>query len=330
MFLAKDHWQNMFDPILWRSSPHYPLLLPSMNVFFWIMQDTPTTTGPLINSIVFTFLLLGLLIFGLKDLTKSIFSAVPAIFILSLPLFQKLAYSQYNDLLVAYFLLASFFCLIKTKETNLPEFSFLGGIFLGVLSFTKNEGLLAALLILLLSFPYLFWRNKQLSKTKIIKFLFIGLFLGAISTLIFTFFYAPKNITFINGLVSSEKPITLMRIKIILAFYFFELFTPIWNLIAVIKHNPKAIIDAKWMGIWVVTVIIIIMNFKKCFALKLWIIPVFLLLYNFIIIFYYLINTYFQIDWWLQVTLHRILFSVLPTVMFWIFYSLWQENKNSQ
>ena len=52
----------------------------------------------------------------------------------------------------------------------------------------------------------------------------------------------------------------------------------------------------------------------------------FFILYNLVIIAFYMINLHWKIDWWLQVSLHRILIALLPTFIFWSFYSLWCEK----
>ena len=145
----------------------------------------------------------------------------------------------------------------------------------------------------------------------------ICIFLGStvaafLPTMIFKFVYSPGNQTFINGLFSQEKPISIDRLKFVLIFFIVELTARRWN----------------WL--WVLLLAGLIFSGKKCFKSGIRIVPVFLFSYLAVIIFYYCLNTYFEIRWWLQVTLNRILFSLIPAFLFWVFYSLWKDTPSTR
>ncbi|OGX05947.1 MAG: hypothetical protein A2Z88_02625 [Omnitrophica WOR_2 bacterium GWA2_47_8] len=182
---------------------------------------------------------------------------------------------------------------------------------IGFLSFSKSEGTVAALLVTLLTGPYLLWSKKQdksLLKKKFISYL-LGFTATFLPTILFQVFYSPGNQTFINGFFSIENPSTIARLKMILAFLIVELQS------------------GKWQGIWLLFFIGLILSKGKCFERSIRLIPLFLFGYLFIICFYYYLNTYFKIAWWLQVSLHRILFSLLPVMAFWVFYSLKDKKE---
>ena len=164
LFLGGDQWRNMFEPVLWRSSPHYPLLLPLINVWGWLFTVEPVYQVPVITAFLFTFLSVGLVYTGLKKLTGTHLSLIPALVLLTLPIFNKLSLSQYSDNVLGFYLLASLFSLAVAKNEQDPAFVFLAGIFLGLLSFTKPEGLIAAILIALISLPYLCWQSRLSKK----------------------------------------------------------------------------------------------------------------------------------------------------------------------
>jgi len=328
LFLGGTNWRFLFDPLLWRSSPHYPLLQPLMNVWGWSFINTITPDTTIFTSIIFTFFTAGLLFTGLKKLTNSWAAILPSMFILTNAFYQKLAYSQYCDLFLGFYLLAALICIIIAKIDDCPSFALFSGISLGFLSFTKPEGLIAALLAGLLSILYLFFKNKSADKKRLLKPFVLGGAVSFIPSLIFYVFYSPKNITFINGLFSTENPITLLRVKTIFAFYFFECCAPLWNIYI---HFTKVAgtfnyLEIKWSYIWLVAIFGIFLGIRKCLNSRTIVVGLFFILYNLIIVAYYLINTYFTIDWWAQVTLHRILFSLLPLLLFWSFYSIWQEK----
>ena len=94
IFSGEERWKNMLDPIMWRSSPHYPLLLPLINVCGWIFLSSPATAGPLIVSVLFTLLTVGALIFGLKPRAGFAAATLGGLLLLTLPYFVQLATSQ--------------------------------------------------------------------------------------------------------------------------------------------------------------------------------------------------------------------------------------------
>ncbi len=87
LFVGGEDWKDLFSPILWRSSPHYPLLLPLINVWGWIGTGSPSHVIPLMTSIIFTFLVAGLTFFGLKIFIKDFYALLAALLMLYLPFF---------------------------------------------------------------------------------------------------------------------------------------------------------------------------------------------------------------------------------------------------
>ena len=195
----------------------------------------------------------------------------------------------------------------------------MSGLFIGCLSFTKPEGMVASLLILAILITYyifdlvkskkaLMEHIKQSPITTVLVFALIAF----IPTVIFQTLHSPGNLTFVNGLISKDNPISFLRAKMILAFLFFELKS------------------SKWGWIWMLLVVGMFLKIKGCFKKQIAVVPAFLFSYMAIILFYYLINTHFEIKWWLQVSMHRILFSILPITIFWIFSATLQNNKKSE
>ena len=228
---------------------------------------------------------------------------------ISLPFFTKLASSQYCDIVLAYYLLGTLVCLIFARSKKLTAFSFLAGLFLGSLSFTKTEAMSACLIIFLLSLPYLFLRGNSLKNQSLLIFFSFGLCAGILPTILFEKLYSPLNQTFINGLTSTVKPANLLRMKMILSFLAIEM------------------VSVKWNGLWMILLAGIILSRGKAFHPTIRIVPIFLFLYLIVVGFYYYLNTSFDIGWWLKVSLNRILFGILPTVVFWVFYSLIHRDE---
>ncbi|HPN87776.1 MAG TPA: hypothetical protein PLH56_00355 [Candidatus Omnitrophota bacterium] len=312
LFLGQNDWTNIFHPTLWRSSPHYPLFLPLLNVWGWIFSTTPTQNIPILVSILFTTLTLGLLFYSLRNRTPLFFNILLLLALSSSSLFYKFASSQYADIVIGFYLLASFYCLIQAKMKDNKTFALLSGIFLSILSFTKNEGLMASVIIGSLAIPYLL-KQRSLNKKKILLSFFVGVFISCIPFIIFQFFYAPQNLTFINGFESLTKPSDFSRLKAIFMFYFFQLKTFSWN------------------GFWIILLVGLILGKKKMFNAQTIIIPLFLILYGGILTLYYFLNTYFDILWWLSQTFHRIVFSLLPIIFYWLGTSLfWNKSQKEK
>ncbi|MBI4308716.1 MAG: hypothetical protein HY591_00120 [Candidatus Omnitrophica bacterium] len=293
IYLGGDHWNNMFDPVLWRSNTHYPLLLPCINVWFWDLSGQADPRVPMVNGIVFVLLTAGVLLFGLYNFSKQWLlplAMTAAAFLL--PFNITMGASQYSDVVLGLYLLCALVCLMA------DEF-ILAGIFLGLLSFTKTEGTVAAVILAGLM---------MLKKGKG-KHLFLTAFvLSALPAILFTLFMAPRNEAFINGLTSMEKPSTLARLQAIAVYPFLEL------------------ISAKWNGLWLLILGGLAAHWKDMIEGKLQILALFFALYLGALLAYYQVNTFFEINWWLQNTLNRILFALLPAVMFWLGLSLLQKN----
>jgi len=299
IFLGQENWKDLLSPGLWRSNTHYPLLWPLINVWFWDLGGSFEQAVPMLNSIVFALLTAGILLFGLLELTGLLWPSIAAaVLVTALPFGVTLYSSQYSDALLGLFLLSAFITWLLAEKHNLPKLKILSVIFLGLMSFTKNEGLMAAAICALA----LFWHGR--SNKKELKPLIIAFFIALLPTIIFTLFMAPKNEAFINGLASTDKPTNLARLSVILAYPWFEF------------------ISGKWNGFWLLALGGILLAGKKLWQSTLGVIGVSLVLYLVIVMVYYDINTFFEISWWLSTTLSRILFALIPTITLWIALAL--------
>ena len=302
LFLSETGWTTIFDPVLWRSSPHYPLQLPMINCWGWIFKEEAEFITPVTTAFVFSFATVGVLYAALARVTRSPFALLSGVILLTSTMYIKLSLSQYADIVVAYYLLAAVVCVVLAKTENNAGYAVAAGLSLGFLSFSKGEGLIAAGIIGLLALPYFFYKNKP--ARQVWMHLYIAAVAAGIVTVIFTFFVAPKSTTFINGLFSETNPVTWFRVRAIFSFMLVELVSPTWN------------------GLWILLVLGMLLGAGTCFRRNLIIIPAFLIGYIAIISVYYFVNTYFdnsRILWWLQVSLHRLMYATLPSVIFWVF-----------
>ncbi len=285
IYLGADNWKALFDPVLWRSNTHYPLLLPCITVFFWDAAGGPHQWVPMINGVLLTVLCAGILLFCLQKFTvRKILAVVLTAAVFLLPFNMTLAAAQYSDILLGLLLLCAFVCVLENELVP-------AGIFLGLLSFTKTEGMAAAAIVTALVL---------LRERRFHPWFLAALFLASLPTIIFLSSMAPKNEAFINGLVSAAKPSAWQRLQTVLVFPFFELTG--W----------------KWNGVRVILLAGLLLKWKAALSPKLRMFGIFLAVYLVITLAYYQVNTFFEIGWWMQTTLHRVLFSLLPSLMLWL------------
>jgi len=295
IFLGHENWKDALAPGLWRSNTQYPLLWPLINVWFWDLGGQFNQAVPMFNSIIIALLTAGILLFGLWELTGMLFASIAAaVIVTALPLGVLFATSQYSDGLLGLYLLSAFMSFLLAEKYDLPKLKILGMIFLGLLSFTKSEGLVAAGIAAL----GLFWHER--SDKKELKGLILAFFIALLPTIIFTLFFAPKNEAFINGLTSMDKPATWDRLLFILAYTGLEFIRPQWNFF------------------WLIVIGGILLAGKKLWRSTLGVIGLTLILYMGVVTAYYAVNTFFAIGWWLNTTLSRILFALVPTITLWV------------
>jgi hypothetical protein len=295
----------MLDPVLWRSNISYPFLLPLINVWYWCFGAEPSAAVTIATTCRITFLMSGLLFFGLKETGVKWHSLLAPLWLLSSMFFVTLASSQYSDLLVGLWLLSTLLAFTLFRERRAPHYLTLATLSLGFMSFTKSEGLVLALIccgIIGLSILCSSESRKSLRKAWLMPL--IALVVSFIPTAIFQICWAPDSHTFVNGLTSTEKPATLERLQAAIVYLGIELASPKWN------------------GFWFIFLGGIISAGLNAWRKGRWVIPAIIACYMTSVMGVYFINTFFPIIWWLSTTLNRILFAMMPALVFWLFLSL--------
>jgi len=295
IFLGHENWKDVLAPDFWRSNTQYPLLWPLINVWFWDLGGSFDQAIPMLNSVVIALLTAGILLFGILELTGQLLTSIlAAVIVTALPFNVILFTSQYSDSLLGLYLLSALMCLLLAEKHHLPKLKILSMVFLGLMSFTKTEGLVLTCIVT----SGFFWHER--SHKKEFKDLLLAFLVAALPAIIFTLFIAPKNEAFVNGLLSTDKPTTWSRLSVILIYPWFEF------------------ISGKWNGFWLLALGGTLLAGKKLWRSTLGMIGLSLILYLGVVLAYYAVNTYFEIVWWLGQTFSRILFALLPTITLWI------------
>lgn len=147
LFLG-SHWRDGFTQLLTWSHPDYPLLLPGVVAHFWSLLGHDSPAVPALIGLLFTFTTVGILYSSLTILRGATAAKLGAMVLLATPSFIEQGTSQYADIPLSFFVLAttSLLCVHDRREEDAAARSSallaLAGLSAGFAAWTKNEGLL--------------------------------------------------------------------------------------------------------------------------------------------------------------------------------------------
>lgn len=154
IFRAGEHWQDYFHSGLSWTHPDYPLMLPLTIVRSWKYMGAESSLVPIAVSFLFTFALVGLVVSSLAMLRSENQGYLGGLVLIGSPFFILMGASQLADVPLAFFLVASIvLCIVHDRlpDGNHPILV-LAGVAAGLIAWTKNEGLLILLVVLLVRF----------------------------------------------------------------------------------------------------------------------------------------------------------------------------------
>jgi hypothetical protein len=159
-----EHWWEVLRALPNWSHPDYPLLVPASVARIWTYQGRESAAGPAAVGFLFTFATVGLLYAAVSALRSPTQGALSALMLVSTKFFILHGASQFADLPVGFFFLATL-ALLALAEA-LPEarmrLLLLAGLTAGLAAWTKNEGLLFVPVVFLIFFSPL--RSPELGK----------------------------------------------------------------------------------------------------------------------------------------------------------------------
>lgn len=309
--LFSDSWKDIFR-LHWHTQPGYPLLLPFIHASAYSFAHRSVNAVCFSTAILLSFSC-GLLLFGsLKQFTRSSVAFIGSAILLTNPVYLSLSTAQYADILLAFYLLASITTIIITLKTKDAGCAVLSGLFLGLMTFTKNEGIVLCLILFGLTCLNIILFNKGSFRSRLTvpAYLLIGLASTAIFTILFKIFLAPPNPDIFPANVSNAN----------MEFLNFK------GLTIVINFTLKEIAYKGWCSIWSLIMIMFMINPIKFFRKEPKVISVFFVCYLLVLLFIYLTTINFDLTWRLTSTLQRILFYLLPSALFIGFFSHWRSD----
>ena len=148
LFRGGDNWADGFSNAM--SHTDYPLLLSGFVARSWNYVGNDNVLVPIAIGMIFTLATLGLMYTSLSVLRNKIQGLLASMMLLGAPIFVLYGVSQYADVSLGFYFLATFslFCLTDVLPKLRYELILLAGFSASLSAWTKNEGLLFVLAIL--------------------------------------------------------------------------------------------------------------------------------------------------------------------------------------
>jgi hypothetical protein len=145
-FRSGNQWSDGLSPLIPWSHPDYPPLLPAAIANLWTYAGHETPAVPAFIGLAFAFSTLGVLYFSLVRLRGHNTARLGFITLATTPFFIEQGASQYADVPLSFFFLASVALLSlyahHAHDGAARGFLVLAGLAIGFAAWTKNEGLL--------------------------------------------------------------------------------------------------------------------------------------------------------------------------------------------
>jgi hypothetical protein len=215
LYRGGGHWTDLFSKELAWSPPDYPLLLPASVMRCWVFAGGETVGGPILVAFIFMTGTALTLFSGLARLRGTRSASLAAILLVATPYFTGHAAEQYADVPLSFFYLATLvlLCLAEREGEGRRGPLALAGLACGMAAWTKNEGLLFLICILLVRSWTLARKSGIRSGWRQTWPFIAGLLPVALIVLFFKFRYAfPNDIVGPAGRASAlEKVLTPSR-----------------------------------------------------------------------------------------------------------------------
>jgi hypothetical protein len=143
-FRAGEHWRDAFSGLFLGANPEYPVLLPSTVARSWQYAGQEMELAPVLVAALFTFASVALTYSSLCVLRSKGQGLLAGLLLVGTPFFVQHGTSQYADVPLGFFLLASIvlLCMRDRISGQTGGLLLLAGMAAGFAAWTKNEGLL--------------------------------------------------------------------------------------------------------------------------------------------------------------------------------------------
>jgi len=209
MFLGGEHWRQYFNPHNFH--PDYPLQVGSSVARLWNYRSVLDIYSPALIGLIFLFASFGLVFYLVRLSRGGVAAKVAGLSFFASSTVMVIAPTQCADIPLGYFLLGSLGCLELYRRIPRYGFLLMAGLMMGLGIWTKNEGFLLALAVLMgwISYSLLIKRSTH-SLNDLVKEISIVL-VAAIPGIVFSLFQkwslAPPN-----DLIAGQGSATIFKL----------------------------------------------------------------------------------------------------------------------
>jgi hypothetical protein len=204
LFLGNHSWKNAFSPALFH--PDYPLLLANVVARGWRYVGNANQAVPILVAFFYAVITLGLVVATLKFLRGSMAGWIAGLMLLCSSAFAVQSATLCADIPLSFYILATIILLFLYTKWESPRLLILSGVTTGLATWTKNEGWLFLVVVLIAQFIMLPLINRERISIKLSWF-FLGMTLVLPVVIYFKVFLAPPN-----DLVSGQGIATLPKL----------------------------------------------------------------------------------------------------------------------
>jgi Dolichyl-phosphate-mannose-protein mannosyltransferase len=149
MFIGGPHWRDVFSSAEAEWTPGYPMLIAGAIAHCWAFAERETLLAPAVVAFLFAAAAVGLLVSSLSLLRNSSQGLIAGVILLCSPQFITQGSTQYADVPLAAFYLGAvaLLCLHDAVQEH-RGWLVMSGLMTGFAAWTKPEGLLFVLVIL--------------------------------------------------------------------------------------------------------------------------------------------------------------------------------------
>jgi len=195
IFRGGEYWRDAFSSLLFfKFHPDYPLLISLSVARCWTYVGKEFAEGPILISLLIPIAIVCLLYSAVTMLRGKSQGMLASIVLLSTPIFISQAPRQLADIPIAFFFLASIILLFyQDRYTGHYGFSSLSGLMAAFSGWTKNEGLLFLVSIIVAGIVAAYFSQDRKRHMKQLTYFVLGSMPVIAIIIYFKVYLAPQN-----------------------------------------------------------------------------------------------------------------------------------------
>ncbi len=313
LVLSDSPWDDIFKNLIWHTHRDYPLFVPFLYIWNYSFMNSHLAWVPFTIGILAAISGSLLLYAGLKIFIPAKPAFLASLLLLAQPYYIFNATSQYADIVLALYLLLSLIMIIYAIKQQDERLGIITGLLMGITGFVKNEGIVMVVLLIGLSSLWILFSKTIAPKQRgrFFGYLLTGFCITFAAAIIFKVFMAPPSEDILPDVSISKLTLSLWQRAHLLTTF-----------------ALKEMINKKWCFMWIFVLLLTLLRAKRLFLRENILLTLFFLCYAGIVGVVYIINTQTDLSWWLEYSLPRIYFCLLPSGLFYAFYIVFQEHNS--